>query len=115
MPFQKGNCANPSGRPKKTQEQKDFEEKCRQYLKEWGFEQIKGLAQGGDRRWKMWALEIMLDRGFGKAVATIDANVNTEGVGSSLAEVASELSRIADGAATRSNGPAGDTGSSNKP
>ena len=96
-PFLPGNCANPTGRPKKTQAQKDFEEKSRQYLAEFGFEQIKGFATGNDKKAKQWALEVFLDRGFGRAIQAIDADITTRGPDPTPESVAAQIAGIVGG------------------
>ena len=66
MPWVKGQSGNPHGR-KKTSEQKEFEMKCRVALKNHGFDFLLGLLIKGTPEHKIKAVEILLDRGFGKA------------------------------------------------
>lgn len=77
MSFEKGKSGNPGGRPKKSQEQLDFERKCREYASLFSIERLKKWAQSENAMASMAALKEIHDRGFGKseAVSYVEANV----------------------------------------
>lgn len=100
MGFEKGNRANPGGRPRKSDEQRRFEQRCREWADTLGFDKLKRWADSEDAGKSIEALKEIFNRGFGKPVETqvIDAEI-TGPSGSSvedLAKAASEL--IGDGA-----------------
>jgi len=94
MAYEPGKSGNPKGRPKKTMEQILFEHRCREYLEKFGFEDIVSMAKSAAKADKKWALEVMLDRGFGRPVQAIDADINQSAAGSSPIELIGEIAAI---------------------
>ena len=78
MPWKPGESGNPSGKPSKSKEQKDFEESCRKYLNAKGFKIIQKMADSKDMQNKRWALEQLLNRGFGKSTESVDVTQRHE-------------------------------------
>ena len=70
-PFQKGQSGNPKGRPKQTQEQKDALSMIKALAPE-AAEKLREIMQSPDVRTadQLRAIEIILDRTYGKAYAT---------------------------------------------
>ena len=91
--FEKGNTAARGKR--KTPEQLLFEHRCREYLEKAGFTDIVAMAKSQVKTDKKWALEVMLDRGFGRAETRIDAEISHQGAASSSPiELAGEITSI---------------------
>ena len=102
--FTKGQSGNPGGRAKKTEAQRQFEEKCQEWCRLWAFDKLRNAADSNNEKRADWALEVMLDRGFGKAmqVQQIDADVNAT-PSSSPSDLAREVAELL-GAATPPSG-----------
>lgn len=66
--WKSGQSGNPSGRPKKSQEQKDFEAKCRGLVNASGWQWLEQIFKTGGFEQKKFAMEIFLDRGFGRPI-----------------------------------------------
>lgn len=97
MAWKPGVSGNPGGRPRKSAEQIKFEEACRGFMFEKGFEILKTMAEGGKPADKRWALEMMLDRGLGKPAQSMALDVHSEddGIrGISAAELEAQISEL---------------------
>ena len=79
MRFQPGVSGNPSGRPKKTKEQIEFEARCQKLLSKEGWKWLLSVFKSGKPYQKQWAFEILMDRGFGRAETIAYANVESTG------------------------------------
>lgn len=106
MGFEKGNRANPGGRPKKTDEQIKFERQCREWASLFALDKLKRTADGENPTASLAATREILDRGFGKSVETsvIDAYV-APATGSSVEDLAGELGSLIPGEKAESGGP----------
>ena len=69
-----GQSGNPGGRPSKTEEQRDFEEKCRKFLWLEGWAILDRMARSETTKDVRWALGVMLDRGFGRPFNSLEAS-----------------------------------------
>ena len=89
MPFEKGNRANPSGRPPKTPEQREFERKCREWANEFAIKKLMKAADSSKAMEVIAAVKEICDRGFGKAeqISYSDVNVTSEATPNSEAIV----------------------------
>ncbi len=105
MPFEKGNRANPGGRPRKTQEQVDFERKCREWAQLFALDKLKKASDSSKAMEIISAVKEICDRGFGKAeaISYIEANVTSE-TGSSIKEIEVELTELIGAPETKSIG-----------
>ena len=95
MPFEKGNRANPGGRPKKTEGQIKFERKCREWAELFALDNLKRAAKSEKPLEIIAAVKEICDRGFGKseAITYLEANV-TEASGSSIKDLEREFAEI---------------------
>lgn len=91
--FAKGQSGNPSGRPKKSEEQKRFERRCREYADTLGFDKLRRWADSEDGGKSLAALQEIFNRGFGKSVEIIDAEV-TSNAGPSVADLEREAADL---------------------
>lgn len=73
-PFQKGNCANPTGRPKKTPELIEVETLAKTYGPE-AIERLAHWMRKGDGPVSLKAAETLINRGFGKPIETRNTTV----------------------------------------
>ena len=74
--FQRGQSGNPGGRPKLPADIREaFKAKAPQAL-----EVLTRCLQSDDDRIAMMAAQAILDRGYGKPVQSIDANINDDPV-----------------------------------
>ena len=95
MPFEKGQSGNPGGARIKSREQREFEEQCREWCRLFAFDKLKKRVDSKDEKISSWALEVLLNRAFGRAVETsvIDANVTQES-GSSVGELGGAIDEL---------------------
>lgn len=95
MGYRPGETGNPGGRPAKTQQQRDFEAKCRDWSALYAFDKLKGWVDHENPKVATWALSELLNRGFGKSVETsvIDATV-TPLAGKSAEDLAREAADL---------------------
>lgn len=76
-PFAAGQSGNPSGRPKKTEEQITLENMCKARTPE-ALATILSIMDGGENeRNRLSAAEFVIERGWGKATQPMDINVTT--------------------------------------
>jgi hypothetical protein len=73
-PWQPGQSGNPSGRPKKTPEQREIEELARTWSKR-AMNRLGKIATKGEDKDAVRACEAILDRGFGRARQQVDVGV----------------------------------------
>lgn len=108
MGFEKGNRANPGGRPRKTQEQSDFEAQCRNWARLFALDKLKRAADSKKAGEVIAAVKEICDRGFGKseAISYLDANV-TSPTGRSAKELADEIANALGAGAVESGGVPG--------
>ena len=93
MGFEIGNRANPGGRPRKTDEQIKFERQCREHSALFAIDNLKRWEKGDNPVASLAATREMLDRGFGRAVDVIEANVTSE-CSPRLEDVRSEIAAL---------------------
>lgn len=100
MPFEKGKSGNPNGRPKKTQEQIDFEKSCREWASKYAIGKLIRAADSESIKESLAGTQEICNRGFGKSVETsiIDAYVAPE-IGSTVSEIEAGLAALIPGAA----------------
>lgn len=109
--WEPGKSGNPRGRPRKTPEQLEFENKCRKFLKEFGYQEIEAMAKSAVKADKKWALEIMLDRGHGKPEQFHDVESRTGAIDSSPSGLAEGITGIIGGEAIPGIGDGSASGS----
>lgn len=63
-----GQSGNPGGKAKKTEEQREFERKCRSLVNAEGWKWLEDTFKSGKFEQKKFAMEVFLDRGFGRPV-----------------------------------------------
>lgn len=66
--FKPGQSGNPSGRPKKTEEQRTLEAMCRERTTEALATVLAIMGEGENERNKLSAAQFVIERGWGKAV-----------------------------------------------
>lgn len=95
MPFEKGKSGNAGGRPRKTKEQVEFEEKCRCWAATFAISKLIRAADSDNIKESLAGTMELLNRGFGKPVETnvIEANVTSQ-TGSSVSELEARLDAI---------------------
>lgn len=104
MGFQKGHPGGP-GRPRKTEQQIRFEQRCRDWSDLNAFNYLAKHADSEEKDIFRWAISELLNRGFGKPVETqvIDAEI-TGPSGSSVEDLSREIADALGGAAVESGG-----------
>lgn len=70
--FGKGNKANPSGRPKKTEEERTLEEMCRAKTPEALATILTIMAGGENERNRLASAQYIIDRGWGRAAQAME-------------------------------------------
>lgn len=95
MAFRKGESGNPNGARVKSQEQRDFEKKCKEWCRDYAFDKLKRIADREDDKRSDWAIEHLLNRAFGKPIETsvIDAAITAE-VGSGIEELTGTIASL---------------------
>lgn len=86
--FKKGKSGNPGGRPKKTEEQVQLEEMCRARTPEALSTILAIMSNGENERNRLSAAEFVIERGWGKAVQTVDLTAKVTVHEAALAELA---------------------------
>jgi len=76
-PFVKGIGGNPRGRPKRTAEEIDLIAACRAKAPEALAVLDHIMNEGENERNRLAAAQAIIERGYGKAVQPIDANITT--------------------------------------
>jgi|SRR5882672_1563188 len=105
MPFEPGVIQNPRGRPHKTQQQKDFECKCRDWSALYAFDKLKKWTENENPKVATWALSELLNRGFGKSAETsyIETNV-TQQLSIGPEEIRTRINELISGEETKAIG-----------
>jgi hypothetical protein len=105
MGFKPGETGNPGGRPRKTEAQRQFEAKAQEWCRLFAFDKLRDAAMGGNPKRADWALEMLLDRAFGKAMAVqqIDAEI-TPASGSSVEDIGREVADLIGGGEAKGSG-----------
>jgi len=95
MAFVKGQSGNPSGARPKSPEQREFEAKCKEWCRLFAFDKLKRAVESHNEKRADWALEVLLDRAFGKSamVQQIDAEI-TANPGASAKELADGIAGL---------------------
>ena len=82
-----------AGRPIKTEQQRLFEGRCREFMNTKGWRKLMAMAENGDNSDAKFALEKMMQYGWGKPRETLDVTTRDETVRSSEA-ITAELESI---------------------
>jgi hypothetical protein len=92
--FEKGHPGGP-GRPKKSDEQKRFERRCREIADTLGIDRLVYWLKSTNSAASLAALKEINERGFGKSVAfeVLDAEI-TGPAGSSVEDLAGEVADL---------------------
>lgn len=101
MAFKPGVSGNPGG---KSKVQAEFEKRCRDFLSEEGWKTIIEFARDRDKKVRMWALETMLMRGFGKPTEYVDVTTRDESTYSPDG-LATEIRQLIAGTETKGGTP----------
>lgn len=102
--FEKGHPGGP-GRPRKTEQQIRFEQRCRDWSDLNAFNYLAKHADSTDKDVFKWAVGELLNRGFGKPVETqvIDAEI-TGPTGISVEELARAAAELIGGGEGKGGG-----------
>src|SRR3990167_2198627 len=93
MGFETGRSGNPGGRPRKSEQQIRFEQRCRDWSDLYAFNKLKDHAEHKDAKVFMWAISELLSRGFGKPTESVEAHV-TGDIGAGVDEIRSGIAAL---------------------
>lgn len=101
MAFERGKSGNPGGRPLKTEEQRRFENRCRVWADKNAFAKLEKYADSEDKDERKWALQEILNRGFGRPLESLEASHQVEGIRANPDEALSILEALIAGSTTQ--------------
>lgn len=103
--FVKGISGNPSGKKKKTDAQKLFENRCTTFMNTKGWKLLQGMADGEDKQDRRFAIENIMHYGMGKPSQAIDVSHFDGEDPATDAEIVNEIEQLIGGATGAIEGP----------